>query len=169
MAVTVFDLDGVLADVRHRLHFLQQRPRDWKSFFADAVRDPVLEPGRVALEAAVEQGSDIMYLTGRPDFCRADTMWWFREHGFPEAELHMRPNRDRRPARYFKAESLQRFARTHPIAAMIDDDLKVVEHLRELGFTVLHATWMDEHVTGADSVPEQLDLLYEAQEEQGRT
>ena len=25
--VTVFDIDGVLADVRHRLHFLDQRPR----------------------------------------------------------------------------------------------------------------------------------------------
>jgi hypothetical protein len=36
--LAVFDLDGVLADVRHRLHFLDRRPKDWDGFFAAAPR-----------------------------------------------------------------------------------------------------------------------------------
>ena len=34
--LAVFDIDGVLADVRHRLHFLQCRPQRWERFFSSA-------------------------------------------------------------------------------------------------------------------------------------
>ncbi len=44
-AVAVVDLDGVLADVRHRLHHLDRRPKDWDSFFAAAPSDPPLAEG----------------------------------------------------------------------------------------------------------------------------
>lgn len=162
VTVTVFDIDGVLADVRHRLHFLATRPKDWHGFFSAAVDDPVLEQGRAAVEQALSAGSRIVYVTGRPSRCRRDTRDWLREQGFPEADLHMRPNRDRRPARYYKADVITQIAAHATVAAVIDDDLRVVEHLRELGLPVLQATWMDEPV-------QQLDLLAQAQEEEGRT
>ncbi|MBA3955457.1 MAG: hypothetical protein H0X58_02180 [Acidimicrobiia bacterium] len=38
--LAVVDIDGVLADVGHRLHFLDRRPKDWKGFFAAARTDP---------------------------------------------------------------------------------------------------------------------------------
>ena len=41
--IAVFDIDGVLADVRHRLHHLQCRPQRWEAFFTAADRDPLLE------------------------------------------------------------------------------------------------------------------------------
>lgn len=31
--LAVFDIDGVLADVRHRLPHVQGRPKDWDAFF----------------------------------------------------------------------------------------------------------------------------------------
>jgi len=36
----VVDIDGVLADVGHRLHFFHHRPKDWKGFLAAARTDP---------------------------------------------------------------------------------------------------------------------------------
>lgn len=160
----VFDIDGVLADVRHRLHHLQSRPKDWAGFFAAAVDDPVLPEGRRAVDDAKRSGASITYVTGRPSRYRRDTRRWLLAHGFPEADLHMRPTRDRRPARFYKAEVLRRIAADDELVAVIDDDVKVVEHLRGQGLTVLHATWMlepDETV--------QLDLLLDAQESRGRT
>lgn len=156
----MFDIDGVLADVRHRLHFLQRRPKDWKGFFNAAPDDPVLEPGRVAaLEAA--RSTTIIYVTGRPHRCRRDTVNWLAQHGLPAGDLHMRPNYDRRPARFYKGEVIAKIAAGHELVTVIDDDDRVVDHLRELGLPVLHATWMQGD--------EQLDLLEEAQETEGRT
>ena len=34
--VAVLDIDGVLADVSHRLGHVQRRPKDWDAFFAAA-------------------------------------------------------------------------------------------------------------------------------------
>ena len=43
--IAVIDIDGVLADVRHRLHLVHDRPKDWVAFFAAAPDDPPLETG----------------------------------------------------------------------------------------------------------------------------
>lgn len=53
--LVVFDVDGVLADVRHRLHFLRTRPKDWPAFFAAVPDDPPLAQGlRLAARYAVQ-------------------------------------------------------------------------------------------------------------------
>lgn len=158
--ITVFDIDGVLADVRHRLHFLQRRPKDWNGFFNAAVSDPLLEQGRDAVLEASGR-STIVYVTGRPARCRRDTLEWLTQHGLPRGDLHMRPNHDRRPARFYKGEVIAKLAAENELVAVVDDDERVVSHLRELGLPVLHAQWMQDE--------QQLDLLQEAQETEGRT
>jgi hypothetical protein len=44
-AIAVIDIDGVLADVRHRLKYLEQRPKNWGAFFRAAPKDPPLQTG----------------------------------------------------------------------------------------------------------------------------
>ncbi len=161
MALVVFDIDGVLADVRHRVHHVTGSRRDWDAFFAGAPLDPVLEDGRRMLAAEVAAGRRAAYLTGRPERCRADTVAWLAEHGLPSGELIMRPDVDRRPARLFKAEALGVLARTCDIHLVVDDDPQVVVTLRQHGFPVHHARWARE-----DEVD---DVLTQVQEEQGRT
>ena len=41
MTVAVFDIDGVVADVRHRLHHIEGRRKDWVRFHESAVADPL--------------------------------------------------------------------------------------------------------------------------------
>lgn len=105
-----------------------------------------------------------MYVTGRPRRCRRDTVDWLRRFGMPDGDLHMRPNHDRRPARFYKADVISKLARNTELVAVIDDDDQVVAHLRDLGLPVLHATWMRE-----EPGQEQLDLLEQVQEDEGRT
>jgi hypothetical protein len=152
------DLDGVVADVRHRLSYVERRPKDWDAFFAAAVDDPVLPEGRAVVSRLVAEGHEIVYVTGRPERCRRDTERWLRDHGFPEARLIMRGDRDHRPSRVIKLEVLRRLARKKPVVAAVDDDVLVVKALREAGFPVLHAEWMAEQ-----------PALFEAQETEGRT
>jgi hypothetical protein len=157
----VIDIDGVIADVRHRLHHVRAAPKDWDAFFAAARDDAVLADG-LARSRELAERCDLVYLTGRPERCRSDTSEWLDQHGFPAGDLVMRPDRDRRPARLFKVDQLRRLARTQDVHVVVDDDAVVVDALRSAGFAVEHATWM------AESRPQQASL-FDAQEREGRT
>ncbi|MEO3973800.1 hypothetical protein [Streptomyces sp. CAU 1734] len=157
--LAIFDLDGTLADTAHRQRFLDRRPRDWNAFFAAAPQDPPLPPG-VALcrESAVE--CDIVYLTGRPERCRNDTLAWLADQELPEGELLMRRNDDRRPARVTKLAVLRRLSRTRGIRMLVDDDELVCAEAERAGFRVVRAHWGAEAVGAA---------MRDAQEREGRT
>lgn len=167
----VFDIDGVLADVRHRLHHVQRRPKDWNAFFAAAPADPLLAPGAQLVDSAARDGHTIVYLTGRPERCRRDTEDWLARHGLAAGAVHMRRDTDRRPARLTKVETLRQLSWRHRIEAFIDDDAAVVEQVRAAGFQVLHATWMTSDTASADAAPPEVTtaLLREIQEDEGRT
>ncbi|MFC8241681.1 phosphatase domain-containing protein [Streptomyces chartreusis] len=155
--LAVFDLDNTLADTAHRQRFLERKPRDWDAFFAAAPQDPPIEEG-VAMARASGAECEVVYLTGRPERCRRDTLDWLAAHGLPEGRVYMRRNDDRRPARRTKLEILNRLARTRDIRVLVDDDELVCEEAERAGFTVVRARWT------APSA-----ALKSAQEREGRT
>ncbi|GAA2457728.1 LNS2 domain-containing protein [Streptomyces glaucus] len=138
--LAVFDLDNTLADTAHRQRFLERRPRDWDAFFAAAPQDPPLSEG-VALARRSAEECEVVYLTGRPERCRRDTLDWLAAHGLPEGRLHMRRDDDRRPARFTKLAILRRLARTREIRVLVDDDELVCADAERAGFPVLRARW----------------------------
>ena len=158
-AYAVVDIDGVVADVRHRLAFLDRRPKDWDGFFDAAVDDPLLPEGAAVVAELAARGLTVVWVTGRPERCRRDTQRWLERYELPAGELHMRGDRDRRPARQTKLETIRRLAGAHPVAVFVDDDDAVVRTLRGAGFDVLHAQWMEEGEP----------TLFDAQESEGRT
>lgn len=162
--LAVIDIDGVLADVRHRLHHLDGPQRDWDAFFRAAPDDAVLAGGRSAVERVLAEGLGLVYLTGRPERCRQATLDWLGRHDFPAAPLLMRPDRDRRPARLFKIASLRELARTSDVALVVDDDEAVVSAVAAAGFPIVQATWMTDATDD-----EGRDALTVAQEDLGRT
>ncbi|WP_449351950.1 phosphatase domain-containing protein [Streptomyces shaanxiensis] len=138
--IAVFDLDNTLADTGHRQRFLERRPRDWDAFFAAAPEDPPLPEG-IALVLASAEECEIVYLTGRPERCRRDTLAWLAAQGLPEGRVHMRRNDDRRPARRTKLEILKRLGRTREIRVLVDDDELVCADAEQAGFAVVRARW----------------------------
>jgi beta-phosphoglucomutase-like phosphatase (HAD superfamily) len=154
----VVDLDGVVADVRHRLPQLERRPKNWDAFFGAAPLDDVLPEGRAVVDQLVESGHEIVWLTGRPERCRKDTLTWLADHGLPDGALYMRRDSDHRPARMMKVAVLRRLAAQRTVAVVVDDDAAVVRTLRAAGFAVLHAEWMSAQ-----------PALFEAQETDGQT
>lgn len=159
--LAVFDVDGVLADVRHRLHHLDHRPKRWEAFFRAAADDPPLAEG-LALASEAARDCEVVYVTGRPERCRADTLAWFARHGLPEGALHMRADRDRSPAAVGKPHWLERAARGRVIAFVVDDDPAVCDAYQAAGHRVLRATWMARS-------PATDARLSSAQETEGRT
>ncbi len=139
----VLDLDGVLADVRHRLHLVRTRPKRWDDFFDAAPADPVLPEGRATADR-LAANHVIAYVSGRPERCRAATEKWLADHGLPAGAVYLRPEGDRRPARLVKVAVVRRLARERRVAVVVDDDVRVTAGLQEAGFTVLLADWMAE-------------------------
>ncbi|MFJ9537470.1 hypothetical protein ACIRPX_09475 [Streptomyces sp. NPDC101225] len=138
--LAVFDLDNTLADTAHRQRFLERRPRDWDAFFAAAPADPPIPEGiAFALESAKE--CEVVYLTGRPERCRRDTLSWLAAQGLPEGRVHMRRDDDRRPARRTKLETLRRLARDRAVRVVVDDDDLVCDDAERAGFRVVRARW----------------------------
>lgn len=164
--IAVLDIDGVLADVRHRLHHIEGPRRDWDAFFGEVSGDAVLDEGRAAARAATSSGLGIVYLTGRPERCRADTVQWLTDHDLPEGELMMRRDVDRRPARVLKVEALRRLSRSCEVAYLLDDDPEVLAAAAAAGFPVRAAAWLPRDSSGSDTIS---DPLREAQESLGRS
>ena len=155
--LAVFDLDGTLADVRHRLVHLERRNKDWEAFFAAAADDPPLRTG-IALVHQSAAECDIAYVTGRPERCRGATRSWLEEQGLPAGELAMRRAGDRRPARVAKVAMLRRVARGRVVAVVVDDDDQVCRAYEREGWPVLRADWQDVS-----------PVLAQAQQDEGRT
>lgn len=153
----VFDIDGVVADVAHRVSHLEAEPPDWEAFFDRADADPPLAEG-LALVAEVRSTHEVVWFTGRPERIRTITVAWLIAQGLPVRYLHMRPDGDDRPASVLKTAWLARLAGRREIALVVEDDDVVVSALTAAGWPVRRAAW------AAPSAP-----LRTAQEDLGRT
>jgi hypothetical protein len=156
-AYAAVDLDGVVADVRHRLHHLEGGRKDWDAFFA-GIADDAVHPEGLAVAKELAREHELVYLSGRPERTRAATEHWLARHGAPEGTVLLRRDGDRRPARVTKVGILRRLARDRPVAVLVDDDAAVCRAARDAGFTVMEATWSRPDAT-----------LFEAQERLGET
>ncbi|TDC24223.1 hypothetical protein E1261_26680 [Kribbella albertanoniae] len=156
----VLDIDATLSDTSRRIHYLERKPKDWDSFFAEAKNDAVLDEG-LAVATTLAADHEIVYLTGRPERLRRDTLKWLKDNGFPEGTVYMRRNTDRRAGAQMKLDRLTKLSAERPIAVLVDDDIKVCAVAEKAGYTVMRADW------GLDA--ETQPTLFEAQEKEGRT
>jgi phosphoglycolate phosphatase-like HAD superfamily hydrolase len=159
--IAAVDLDGVVADVRHRLHHLERRPKDWKAFFRAADSDGAHEEG-LAIVAKLAEEHDIVFLTGRPQHLEQATRAWLARYALGDHDLVMRPEGDRRPAAQIKPGLLRQYAGAREVGMVVDDDPEVIAALRAAGFPTFLATWERR------SIDEQ-STLHQAQEHDGRT
>jgi phosphoglycolate phosphatase-like HAD superfamily hydrolase len=138
----VFDIDGTLADITHRLHYIQTPPADWDSFFAACVGDaPIDHMGRL-IDDLYALGVFFVYVSGRSDQVRKETETWLDKHGFPPVggytKLYMRKAGDHKPDHELKIELLAdlRADGYEPIL-WFDDRNQVVKAVRAAGIPCL--------------------------------
>lgn len=146
MKILICDIDGVLADCEHRLHFIQNKPADWDGFFEACEDDEPVKP-MIELLKELQMLFNIYYITGRPERIRNKTIAWFDAVGVPWQEsvgvLLMRQDGDHRPDHIVKGELLEgtfggrAYVQLDAIAAVIEDRDAVVQMWRKLGLLCL--------------------------------
>lgn len=78
----IFDLDGTLALIDHRRHFVERErgEQDWPAFYAACDRDTPNAPVIQTLNRLRSAGAEVWIFSGRSDEVREKTVAWIAEH-----------------------------------------------------------------------------------------
>jgi len=141
MKCIICDIDGTIADLGHRLHFVQKKPVNWKKFFEGIPGDKPIQNVIDLIHAVANPytGICVVYVTGRPEDYRELTRKQLIEFGCPDYQnLYMRPANDTRGDFIVKKQILQGILEDgfEPLV-VIDDRQSVVDMWREEGLTCL--------------------------------
>lgn len=141
----IFDIDGTLADLTHRLHHIKNGSRNWDSFFADAGKDAPIEQ-ICQLNRVLAGHYNIIVVSGRTDSIRDITEKWLQDNSIRYDDLHMRKHGDYRQDFIIKSEILDHIIEQgNEIEFVIDDRPSVVAMWRERGIICLQcADWKEE-------------------------
>jgi phosphoglycolate phosphatase-like HAD superfamily hydrolase len=153
MKTVIFDLDGTLADINHRLHFVQNGNKQWDEFYAachaDGPKHEIIELARMCQDA----GHQIIISSGRSDNTREATEKWLDDNVVPYHKLFMRPNACFTPDQALKKAWLDQgvFGPKESILFVVEDRDRMVQMWRQQGLTCLQVEqWVEE---GEQSFP----------------
>lgn len=133
----IFDIDGTLADTRHRQHYMLTKHKNWPAFYAAMSDDPP-RSDVVELLRALAASYRIVLCSGRPANYRDATVTWLKDHRIPFWDLHMRAEGDFRDDTVVKREMLSLIRVVHGDPFLVVDDRdKVVAMWRAEGLTCL--------------------------------
>lgn len=135
----IFDLDGTLADINHRTHFVRNGKRDWDSFFAACKYDAGVPHVIETFKAHLDAGHKVRIWSGRSDIVRTDTENWLSDMGIDPCYLqHMRAAGDNTPdvelKRYWLNQEYER------PGLVYDDRQRVVDMWRAEGIPCFQVT-----------------------------
>lgn len=144
--LALLDIDGVLADDRHRVRYAVERL--WYLYF-DSERmaaDAIWPQGKRLYQRLVRSGWEIGYLTGRREDRRNITTLWLRAAGYDASRApSMRAVGDRTPLANLKVERLRHLIDSgdYRKVVLFDDDPEVIRLVHErLGTEyAVHCTW----------------------------
>lgn len=141
MLAFIFDVDGTVADLRHRLHHIRNGNYDHQAFEAGVQDDLPIWPVIKIVRALDKTGFHMLATSGRAERLRTVTEEWFRCFGVPFERLYMRANDDRRADHIVKRQILQGIrADGYEVEGVIDDRQSVVDMWREEGLTCLQCS-----------------------------
>ena len=135
----IFDVDGTIADVEHRRHFVTQKPADWKSFKSETRFDTPVQWVCDIAKRHIARGDDVAFFSARNesqrDITNLQILKWI---GDGHKGLFLRPDGDFRPDEEFKSDLADKFEEFGgKIDIVFDDRNKVVDMWRARGTTCI--------------------------------
>lgn len=145
----IFDLDGTLADLTHRLHFLQDKTDKlrWDKFHAACLQDKPKHSVIWLFNTLIAADADVWVFSGRSDIVRQQTVDWLADNTAMGSDtiacnpnlLTMRKQGDYTEDHLLKAswvDNLLEIDRKR-LVCTFDDRQRVVDMWRERGITCM--------------------------------
>lgn len=105
----IFDIDGVVADILHRLHYM--REKNYEKFYSDEelAKDEEIATGIDLVNRLFESdNSFVMFMTGRPKSSDGATWKWLNEHKVKHSQMgFFRDDGDYRSSPIIKVEGVE--------------------------------------------------------------
>ena len=141
--LVVFDIDGTLANIEHRLDYVRSKPKNWKAFDAGIPNDKVNLPVARVFHSMVATDFDntIVLASGRNERSRQATEDWLELNGLGHYEkLYMRKLDDYRSDDIVKQEILDQIIADYGKKPdmVFDDRPRVVRMWRDNGIFVFN-------------------------------
>ena len=134
--IVIFDIDGTLADVSERIHYVQKKPKNWNAFFQGMAQDKAILSMVRLCNLLYASGIKIILCSGRSEEHRTETVRWLAEKGVNFHELLLRSDGDRRSDAIVKREMLAGLDRSQ-ILFVVEDRSRVVAMWRSEGLVCL--------------------------------
>lgn len=135
----ICDIDGTLADLTHRRHFVEGEKKDWKGFFENMFFDKFRHDVWGQVKAVSNSG--VILVSARPEDYRQTTQAWLDKHGLSEGAqyktLIMRRSGDKREDSEVKKDILERYFKGHEVVKVFDDRPRVIRMWKEAGLDVV--------------------------------
>ncbi len=151
MKAVVFDIDGTLTNLNHRLHYIKNKSKNYDAFFDamvdDAPNNPIVQLAQ--LIDATGHPIKIIVCSGRPDSHRPQTLEWLDYYVgcIDHDALYMRKTGDYRPDHIIKKEMLQQMRTDgYDPFLVVDDRPSVVKMWRDEGLTCLQCADWEESI-----------------------
>lgn len=129
----VFDLDGTLALIEHRRHFVQNGNHMWAEFYEACDQDEPNNPV-ISILKTLRLYHHIEIWSGRSEAVRGKTEAWLARYGIIDVTLRMRKEGDYTPDEQLKKRWLdEAMAERCTIDLVFDDRDKVVAMWRKNG------------------------------------
>lgn len=139
----ICDIDGTIADPTHRRHHVENKPKNWKAFRAEAINDTPHHDILYTLRQ-FQYSHDIIFVTGRMEKERELTRSWLTVNAplLSLRPIYMRKNNDVRSDDIVKEEILftnlaKQGVTSETTLFVLDDRQRVVDMWRGHGFRVL--------------------------------
>lgn len=136
--VVIVDIDGTIANLDHRLHFVQGETKDRDWFFA-WIKDDL--PIHWVINAINTMSCTKIIVSWRPDTTRADTKEWLEKNDVDYDFLLMRSGWDRRPDYQVKRDIYNQCLSELDIICVFDDRPEVCELRKELDLPLIQLPW----------------------------
>jgi len=134
--LAIFDLDGTIADIQHRVPLIQQEKPDWIGFYkacsSDKPKENIIELMRIIHHAGIR----VIIASGRGAEATAETIMWLGDNHVPYDQLYMRPQDSATPDDILKKIWYTALWRDEDILGVWDDRNKVVKMWRGFGLQV---------------------------------
>jgi phosphoglycolate phosphatase-like HAD superfamily hydrolase len=137
--IYLVDIDGTLANLEHRLHFIEKKPADWDGFFDACDGDAPIPEVIDTINLLHHAGATILLVSGRSDAIRDKTLDWLDKYLNGWHGLYMRKAGDHRPDNIVKGELLNALSVDWDVAkirGVFEDRKQVVDMYRERGLRV---------------------------------
>lgn len=138
MKISIFDLDGTISDDRHRRHFLKKE--QYAAYHAKMPDDEKMNID--LLEAACAKGNFILFITGRPEERRKETVRWLPDFfaQYSDWRVLMRPEGNLKASPELKVDLLVNWLEDYGhdiklVTEVYDDDIQILNAYKNLGIS----------------------------------